>query len=98
MMSQAAVLQDEKQRRKKGTAGEPVRAVDIRKAAAPLVRKARRSNSAARLFSRGILGPLAHHLANAAWHSFQTVNRVIPQKSMQPKWAPAPLLKSYERS
>jgi uncharacterized radical SAM superfamily Fe-S cluster-containing enzyme len=36
--------------------------------------------------------------ANLAWHAFQTVNRRVPFGSVQPKWAPAPLLKSHERS
>ncbi|HEY3176587.1 MAG TPA: radical SAM protein [Candidatus Polarisedimenticolia bacterium] len=36
--------------------------------------------------------------ASGAWHLFQTVNRRIPERRLQPKWAPAPLLKSHERS
>ena len=36
--------------------------------------------------------------ANATWHAFQTVNRMFPEGSFQPKWAPAPLLKSRNRS
>ncbi len=37
--------------------------------------------------------------ASAAWHLFQTINTRIPEgKPFQPVWAPAPLLKSYERS
>jgi uncharacterized radical SAM superfamily Fe-S cluster-containing enzyme len=36
--------------------------------------------------------------ANLAWHAFQAVNRRVPFGSVQPKWAPAPLLKSHERS
>jgi uncharacterized radical SAM superfamily Fe-S cluster-containing enzyme len=36
--------------------------------------------------------------ANLAWHAFQAVNRRVPFGSVQPKWAPAPLMKSHERS
>src|SRR5260221_10482477 len=37
-------------------------------------------------------------LADGAWRLFQTVNRRVPATSFQPSWAPAPLLKSTERS
>ena len=30
--------------------------------------------------------------ANVAWHAFQAVNRLVPEGSFQPKWAPGPLL------
>jgi uncharacterized radical SAM superfamily Fe-S cluster-containing enzyme len=36
--------------------------------------------------------------AQAAWTMCQAVNRWWPAKGFQPKWAPAPLLKSWERS
>jgi uncharacterized radical SAM superfamily Fe-S cluster-containing enzyme len=36
--------------------------------------------------------------AQAAWPVFQAVNRRIEGKSFQPAWAPAPLLKSWQRS
>jgi uncharacterized radical SAM superfamily Fe-S cluster-containing enzyme len=36
--------------------------------------------------------------ANVAWHALQAVNRQFPSGSFQPAWAPAPLLKSTERS
>jgi uncharacterized radical SAM superfamily Fe-S cluster-containing enzyme len=36
--------------------------------------------------------------ANVAWHAFQAVNRRVPYGSIHPKWAPAPLLKSKERT
>ncbi|MFQ5707876.1 MAG: radical SAM protein [bacterium] len=37
--------------------------------------------------------------ASLAWKAFQAVNRRLPEgKPFQPKWAPRPLLKSYERS
>ncbi|MFQ5753397.1 MAG: radical SAM protein [bacterium] len=39
------------------------------------------------------------HTANLAWRSFQAINIHLPEgKPFQPKWAPRPLLKSYERS
>lgn len=37
--------------------------------------------------------------ANAAWHSFQAVNKVLGDaKNFQPPWAPEPILKSYQKS
>jgi len=97
-MSQAAVLHDEKQKRKKGTGSEPVRAVSIPKINEPLVKHAAVPGGAARRAARRVIGSLAHHLANTAWSTFQAANRMLPQKRVQPNWAPAPLLKSYERS
>ena len=38
------------------------------------------------------------HAARAAWPVFQAVNRRFEGKSFQPSWAPAPLLKSWQRS
>jgi 7,8-dihydro-6-hydroxymethylpterin dimethyltransferase len=37
-------------------------------------------------------------VARLAWPAFQAINRQIPSHTFQPKWAPAPLLKSNERS
>ncbi len=38
-------------------------------------------------------------LANAGWKVFQSLNKRIPESpSPKPKWAPGPLLKSYERT
>jgi len=37
-------------------------------------------------------------LAEVAWRGFQAVNRRIPSQTFQPAWAPAPLMKSWERS
>src|ERR1041385_1995110 len=37
-------------------------------------------------------------LADVAWRGFQAINRHLPSKSFQPAWAPAPLLKSWERT
>ena len=37
-------------------------------------------------------------LADVAWRGLQAINRHVPSKSFQPAWAPAPLLKSWERS
>ena len=37
--------------------------------------------------------------ADLGWKAFQAVNKILPEgKSIQPKWAAEPLLKSYERS
>ncbi len=36
--------------------------------------------------------------ANTGWNLFQTFNRNLPKgKSIQPEWAPAPILKSFQR-
>ncbi|HEU4403310.1 MAG TPA: radical SAM protein [Candidatus Polarisedimenticolia bacterium] len=37
-------------------------------------------------------------VAQIAWHAFQAVNRRVPYKVWQPKWAPEPLLKSHQRT
>ena len=38
-------------------------------------------------------------LADLGWKAFQAVNKALPEgKSIQPKWAAEPLLKSYERT
>ena len=36
--------------------------------------------------------------ARLAWPAFQAVNRRFESSTFQPKWAPAPLMKSDERS
>ncbi len=36
--------------------------------------------------------------ANLVWHAFQAINRLVPYRTIQPKWAPAPLMKSKERT
>ncbi|HEV8377034.1 MAG TPA: hypothetical protein VGR38_12460, partial [Candidatus Polarisedimenticolia bacterium] len=97
-MSQTAVLQDEREKRKKGTASEPVRAVSTQKPNGPLVKRAAKPRNPAVRAGRMAFGSIAHHLANAGWNTLQVFNRLVPEKRVQPKWAPAPLLKSYERS
>ncbi len=47
---------------------------------------------------RRAAGYAAVGLANVLWHLFQAVNRRLPSRTFQPKWAPAPLLKSRERT
>ena len=47
---------------------------------------------------RRLAGHASVAAANVVWSGFQVVNRRIPSKSFQPKWAPAPLLKSTERT
>jgi uncharacterized radical SAM superfamily Fe-S cluster-containing enzyme len=37
-------------------------------------------------------------LADVAWPAVQKVNEIVESKPFQPKWAPAPLLKSHERT
>ena len=46
----------------------------------------------------GVIGRGAGLMATGGWHLFQAVNRRIPAKSFQPSWAPAPLMKSKERT
>ncbi len=38
------------------------------------------------------------HAANSLWRLARAVDRRFPERSFQPKWAPAPLLKQRERS
>jgi uncharacterized radical SAM superfamily Fe-S cluster-containing enzyme len=47
---------------------------------------------------QAIIGKGVSTAANVMWSGFQMVNRRIPYRRFQPKWAPAPLLKSKERS
>src|SRR6266446_6850 len=37
-------------------------------------------------------------IAQVTWHAFQAVNRRLPYGSVKPRWAPAALLKSSERT
>ncbi|HMC83520.1 MAG TPA: radical SAM protein [Candidatus Polarisedimenticolia bacterium] len=96
-MTETAVL-EKAEKRKKGTACEPARAMIAQEPAEPLVRTPHRSASSLVRASRRTMGTVAHHLANAAWHTFQMANRLVPYGRIQPRWAPAPLLKSRERS
>src|SRR5882672_177162 len=42
---------------------------------------------------------LLSNLSDVAWKAFQSVNTLLPEgEAISPKWAPGPLLKSYERS
>jgi 7,8-dihydro-6-hydroxymethylpterin dimethyltransferase len=48
-----------------------------------------------------VLRPLEHALVGAArlaWPAMQFINRQVKEGAFQPQWAPAPLLKSAERS
>src|SRR5206468_1533363 len=36
--------------------------------------------------------------ADVLWRAVRAIDRRVPQRSFQPKWAPAPLLKQRERS
>jgi len=48
----------------------------------------------------GITGSkIVSTLSDVAWKAFQSVNQRLPEgEAIRPKWAPGPLLKSYERS
>ncbi|QYO66930.1 radical SAM protein [Leptolyngbya sp. 7M] len=50
--------------------------------------------------TKGMAGSKAvSKLADIGWKAFQAVNTALPEgKSIQPKWAAEPLLKSYERT
>ncbi len=42
---------------------------------------------------------LISNLSGVAWKAFQSVNKRLPEgEAIRPKWAPGPLLKSYERT
>lgn len=42
---------------------------------------------------------IVSRLADISWKAFQAVNTALPEgQQIHPKWAPAPLLKSYERT
>src|SRR6266404_7038551 len=42
---------------------------------------------------------LLSNLSDVAWKTFQSVNSLLPEgQAITPKWAPGPLLKSYERT
>src|SRR5437763_16257768 len=46
-----------------------------------------------------LLAAVVQELANFGWHSFQAVNtRLAETASPEPSWAPAPLLKSHQRT
>ncbi len=36
--------------------------------------------------------------ASLVWHAIAAINRVVPDKPFQPRWAPAPMLKQKERT
>ena len=42
---------------------------------------------------------LLSNISDVAWKAFQSINRRLPEgDAIHPKWAPSPLLKSYERT
>ena len=45
-----------------------------------------------------ILETLVSGAANGAWTLLQSLNRRLAPGTMRPRWAPAPLLKSWEKS
>jgi 7,8-dihydro-6-hydroxymethylpterin dimethyltransferase len=59
----------------------------------------RRNESAKGKFSGVKSSKLISNLADLSWKVFQTVNASLPEgAALRPKWAPGPLLKSYERT
>ena len=44
------------------------------------------------------VGKSLSSVANVAWKGVRALDRMLPDKSFQPKWAPAPLMKSHERT
>jgi uncharacterized radical SAM superfamily Fe-S cluster-containing enzyme len=76
--------------------GDSVDARSLESAGRPAGTGARAAGS--RLRPTTFVGAGLKGAANVAWHAFQAVNRRVPYGSIQPKWAPAPLLKSKERT
>jgi uncharacterized radical SAM superfamily Fe-S cluster-containing enzyme len=59
----------------------------------------RRNESARGRFSGVKSSKLLSNLADVSWKVFQAVNTALPEgEAVRPKWAPGPLLKSYERT
>ncbi|HEV2704360.1 MAG TPA: radical SAM protein [Pyrinomonadaceae bacterium] len=59
----------------------------------------RRGESERPRFSGVRSSKLISNLSGAAWKAFQSINRRLPEgEAIRPKWAPGPLLKSYERT
>jgi uncharacterized radical SAM superfamily Fe-S cluster-containing enzyme len=59
----------------------------------------RRNEAVKGKFSGVKTSALVSNLSNVAWKVFQSVNRALPEgEAIRPKWAPEPLLKSYERT
>jgi hypothetical protein len=62
-------------------------------------RPGRAERGAARYLRPGVVaGVTLKGIANLAWHTFQAINRMMPYGVVHPKWAPAPLLKSHQRT
>ena len=59
----------------------------------------RRGESDKAKFSGVRSSRLFSNVSDVAWKAFQSINRRLPEgASVRPKWAPGPLLKSYERT
>ena len=59
----------------------------------------RRNESEKGRFSGVKSSALISNLSDVAWRVFQSVNTLLPEgEAIRPKWAPGPLLKSYERT
>src|SRR5213596_1697264 len=60
---------------------------------------ARRDRGASRYMRPGVIvGSALKGAAHLSWHAFQSINRRLPYGVKQPKWAPAPLMKSKDRT
>jgi tetraether lipid synthase len=59
----------------------------------------RRGESEKSRFSGVKKSKLVSSLSDVAWKAFQSINSRLPEgEAVRPKWAPGPLLKSYERT
>jgi 7,8-dihydro-6-hydroxymethylpterin dimethyltransferase len=59
----------------------------------------RRNESEKGKLQKALGSSLISNLSDAAWKLFQSVNTRLPEgEALRPKWAPGPLLKSYERT
>src|SRR5882672_8357826 len=93
-MSQAVARIDE--RTEVGLEARPVPSAP-RPAAAPQAPAPKRG-ATRYLRPHVVAGSLLKAAAHLTWHAFQALNRRLPYGVKQPKWAPAPLMKSKDRT
>ena len=98
-MSQAVARMDERTEGASGGRPTPAAPSPAPGAAPTPKTGVRRAPGVARYLRPGIVvGFTLKGAAYLTWHVFQSINRRLPYGVKQPKWAPAPLLKSKDRS
>jgi hypothetical protein len=81
------------------TDSAPAAATPLAAAPAPRPAGARPRRGLRRYLRPAVLvGGAVKGAAHVAWHAFQAVNRRVPYGTFHPKWAPAPLLKTKDRT